>query len=80
MASAASLLKSKGYDVVWADYIAEEKKYSEFIDLVSKEKPDLIMMETNTPVVKQHWRIADDLKEKFPETIVLRVLSGKLPL
>ena len=60
--SAASLLKSKGYDVVWADYIAEEKKYSDFIELVKKEKPDVIVMETKTPVVKQHWKIINDLK------------------
>ena len=72
-ASAASLLKSKGHEVVWADYIAEEKKYSEFINLVSKENPDLIMMETKTPVVKQHWKIIDDLKSKFPRIFLVLV-------
>lgn len=72
-ANAASLLKSKGHDVIWADYIAEEKKFVDFIDLVSKEKPDVIMMETKTPVVKQHWKIIDDLKEKFPKVILVLV-------
>ncbi|MCX5776127.1 MAG: radical SAM protein [Candidatus Firestonebacteria bacterium] len=72
-AGAASLLKSKGYEVIWADHIAEEKKYSEFIDLVSKEKPDVIMLETKTPVVKQHWKIIDDLKAKFPRIFLVLV-------
>ena len=72
-ASAASLLKSKGYEVIWADYIAEEKRYNDFIDLITKEKPDLIMMETKTPVVKQHWKIVDDLKTKFPEIVLVLV-------
>jgi hypothetical protein len=31
-AYAATLLKSKGYDVSWDDYIAEEKSYREYID------------------------------------------------
>ena len=72
-AFAASLLKSKGYDVVWADHIAEEKKYSEFLELVKNEKPDVIMMETKTPVIKQHWRIVDDLKSRFPQIVLVLV-------
>ena len=59
---AASLMKAKGFDVIWADYIAEEKTYKEFKELVEREKPDVVLMETKTPVVKRHWQITDDLK------------------
>lgn len=61
-ASAASILKAKSYDVVWIDGIAENLKYAEFINIVRAEKPDVIAMETKTPVVHRHWRIVRDLK------------------
>ncbi|MFA5866573.1 MAG: radical SAM protein [Actinomycetota bacterium] len=61
-ATAATLLKSKGYDVVWADGIAEGLTYSRFVDMVRQENPDIIAIETKTPVVKKHWRIVDEFK------------------
>jgi len=30
------------------------------------EGPDLILMETKTPVIKRHWRIIEELKEELP--------------
>ena len=63
-ACAATLLKNAGYDVIWYDGIAEKKTYKEFLDFIAKENPDLIMMETKTPVVKQHWKIINELKIK----------------
>ncbi len=62
-ASAATLLKENGYEVVWSDGIAEDWTYEEFLEHVRQEKPDLIAMETKTPVVKQHWHIISDLKQ-----------------
>lgn len=61
-ATAASLLKDKGYDVVWMDAIAEELSYDEFLKAMKQEEPDIIAIETKTPVVKRHWKIIDDLK------------------
>lgn len=61
-AQAATLLKQAGYEVIWLDCIAEGIAYSRFIEIVRKEKPDLIAFETKTPVVKQHWKIINDLK------------------
>ena len=61
-ASAATLLKQAGYSVVWLDAIAEGISYDKFIEIIKQEKPDLIAFETKTPVVKQHWKIIDDLK------------------
>jgi len=74
-ASAATLLKQNGYEVIWNDCIAEGWSYRQFLDFVEQEKPDLIVMETKTPVVKQHWKIIDDLKsvaaDDWSLTIVL---------
>ncbi|MCX5715322.1 MAG: radical SAM protein [Candidatus Omnitrophica bacterium] len=61
-ASAATLLKEAGFDVIWNDCIAQGWTYKRFLDFIKQEKPDLIAFETKTPVVKQHWRIIDDLK------------------
>lgn len=58
----ATMLKEDGFDVVWDDSIAEGVAYSAWLEKVRKEKPDLIIFETKTPVVKRHWRIINDLK------------------
>ncbi len=74
-ASAATLLKQNGYEIVWNDCIAEGWTYKQFLDFVKEEKPDLIAMETKTPVIKQHWKIISDLKslaaDNWPLTTVL---------
>ncbi|HLB60859.1 MAG TPA: cobalamin B12-binding domain-containing protein, partial [Patescibacteria group bacterium] len=64
-AYAATALKKNGYDVYWLDYVAERKSYQELVDTIRREQIDLIAMETKTPVVKQHWRIINDLKRQF---------------
>ncbi|MBU1086402.1 MAG: radical SAM protein [Candidatus Omnitrophica bacterium] len=61
-AQAASLLKREGFDVIWNDCIAMDWEYQQFIDFIKNEKPDLIAMETKTPVVKEHWKIINDIK------------------
>ena len=66
-AYAASLLKEKGYEVFWDDAIAEELNYSEWLERIIQEKPDIIAIETKTPVVEMHWKIINDLKEKSLE-------------
>ncbi|MBI4845872.1 MAG: radical SAM protein [Candidatus Omnitrophica bacterium] len=62
-AQAASLLEREGFEVIWNDCIAQGWTYEQFIDFVKKEKPDVIAMETKTPVVKEHWKIINDLKK-----------------
>ncbi len=67
LGSAATLLKEKGHEVIWLDCVAENVSYEEFIRAIENEKPELFAFETKTPVIKQHWKIIDELKEKFPE-------------
>ncbi|MBN1914091.1 MAG: radical SAM protein [Candidatus Omnitrophica bacterium] len=61
-ATAATMLKQAGHDVLWLDCIAEDIPYEKFISIIKEEKPDLIAFETKTPVVKQHWKIIDNIK------------------
>ena len=74
VATAATMLARRGHDVLWADGVAEEWSYAEFRARVERERPDLLVIETKTPVVKQHWRIIADVKAIVPETKV--VLMG----
>ncbi len=67
LGSAATLLKKEGYEISWIDAVAENISPDRFIEKFEREKPDLFIFETKTPVIKQHWRIINRLKEKFPE-------------
>ena len=73
-AYAASYLKSIGYEVFWDDSIAEELTSAQWMERLVREKPDLIAIESKTPVIKRHWRIVDDLKSRLPAARV--VLMG----
>jgi len=63
-AIAATLLKKVGFDVIWNDCIAQGWDEKQFLDFISQENPDIIAIETKTPVIKQHWKIIDKLKEQ----------------
>lgn len=63
-AYAATLLAKNGYEVFWDDGIAENLSYEQWQQRLSKEKPDLVAMETKTPVVKRHWKIIQEIKNK----------------
>lgn len=68
-ATAATLLKQAGFEVIWNDCIAQGWTYPQFLSFIRQEKPDLIAFETKTPVVKQHWKIINDIKGLFPQGI-----------
>lgn len=72
-AYAASLLKAKGFNVVWNDAIAEEWSYSKFVDYYKNSNFDLVMLESKTPVIKMHWEIIKELKQIKPETLIVLV-------
>jgi anaerobic magnesium-protoporphyrin IX monomethyl ester cyclase len=72
-AYAATLLANAGYDVIWDDGIAEERAYSQWLTNLEHIKPDVIMIETKTPVVKKHWAIIDDVKTAAPASKVVLV-------
>ncbi len=61
-AAAATLLHRHNYQVIWNDAIALGWKYNKFLEFISLERPDIIVMETKTPVVSEHWRITKELK------------------
>jgi radical SAM superfamily enzyme YgiQ (UPF0313 family) len=62
-ATAATMLKQAGFEVIWNDSLAKGWNYAQFLEFIKKEQPDLVAFETKTPVVKQHWKIINDIKE-----------------
>ena len=72
-AQAATILKKK-VDVIWDDGNAKLKNYNNwFNDLVNK-KPDVIVLESTTPVMKFIWKTINDLKKKLPNSLI--ILTG----
>ena len=53
-ATAATMLKAAGHDVLWLDGIAEELSTEEFDRRLADFRPDYVVLETKTPVVKRH--------------------------
>jgi radical SAM superfamily enzyme YgiQ (UPF0313 family) len=78
-AQAATLLKQVGHQVIWNDCIAQGWTYPQFLDFIRKEKPDLIAFETKTPVVKQHWKIINDIKGLSPQIANPKETKGTVP-
>jgi len=70
-AYAATLLKTKGYDVIWSDGISEEWTVEEFKKHFMQEKPDVIAIESKTPTIKRYWKWIDELKAMLPSTQIV---------
>jgi len=62
-AYAATLLKENGFEVILDDAIAEGLTYAQWLERIKREQPDVVAIETKTPVIKRHWKIIDDLKK-----------------
>lgn len=70
---AASLLKEHGYSVMWDDGIAEELSVEDWQKRLKKFKPNMVVFESKTPVIKRHWKIVDEVKKMLPESIVVLI-------
>src|SRR5680860_109448 len=69
----ATLLQKNGEEVIWDDGIAEGLSYKAWQERLLTTKPDLLVLETKTPVIKRHWQIINELKNivDWPLKIVL---------
>jgi radical SAM superfamily enzyme YgiQ (UPF0313 family) len=70
-AQAATLLSQNGYQVFWDDAIAQNLTYQQWLSRIINQKPDLIALETKTPVIKKHWRIIDTIKNRLPKATII---------
>lgn len=67
-ASAATILDKEGFEVIWNDCIAEGLDSKEFYAIVEREQPDIIALESKTPVIRQHWDIIREIKRVSSRT------------
>jgi len=72
-AYAASNAQAHGYKVKWMDGIAEEQTYEQWLKELKAWKPNVLMVETKSPIVKKHWEIAKNLKKEIPNLILVWV-------
>jgi anaerobic magnesium-protoporphyrin IX monomethyl ester cyclase len=73
-AQAATWLRDLGHEVLWDDGSAQLKTYDQwFADLV-QWKPEMVVFESTTPVMKFYWRQVDRLREALPNCIL--VMTG----
>lgn len=72
-AYAASNLKYHGYETIWMDGVALRQTYEQFMEKLAEEKPNVLLVETKSPVIKHHWETIKDLKARFPEMILVWV-------
>ena len=75
-ATAATMLKKVGHEVAWLDGIAEEWTPEKFQAELDKFGPELVVLETKTPVVKRHWKWIADYKASQAGRSVKTVLVG----
>ncbi len=70
-ATAATMLKDAGCEVLFLDGIAAELSEEEFNRRLEAFAPDCVVIETKTPVVKRHWRWIADFKKRLSAATVL---------
>lgn len=73
-AQAATWLKNDGHHVLWDDGNAQLKKYETWISDLTKWKPEVVIFESTTPVMKFYWKTINHLKQLLPSCII--ILTG----
>jgi anaerobic magnesium-protoporphyrin IX monomethyl ester cyclase len=70
-AQAASWLNEKGFEVLWDDGNAQLKSFDNWLSDLIKEKPDIVVFESTTPVMEFYWDLTKRIKLSLPETIII---------
>jgi radical SAM superfamily enzyme YgiQ (UPF0313 family) len=70
---AATQAARAGHEVAWLDGIASEWTPETFEERLDGFAPDVVMLETKTPVVSRHWAYIRALKARWPGVTVVLV-------
>ncbi len=68
---AATWLRNLGYDIYWDDGNSQLKNFEEWYEDLLKEKPDIVIFESTTPVMKFYWWLVDKLKSDLHHCVVI---------
>ena len=72
-ATAATMLKRAGHEVAWLDGIAQEWSPEKFLAELDGFAPEVVVLETKTPVVKRHWKWIAEYKAVHADVKVVIV-------
>src|SRR5258706_2376520 len=70
-AQAATWLKQMGFQVRWDDGNSQLKTFDAWYKGLVRFKPDIVVFESTTPVMKFYWKLTNQLKKDLPKTIVI---------
>ena len=70
-AYAATMLSALGHEVWWIDGPAMGYDYNSYMTAIGKIRPDLMIFEAKTPVIKRLWEVINDIKEVLPNTKII---------
>lgn len=70
-AQAATWLRDEGHEVFWDDGNASLKSYQEWLDDLIAWAPEVVVLESTTPVMKFYWNVINLLKDRLPDAIVM---------
>jgi anaerobic magnesium-protoporphyrin IX monomethyl ester cyclase len=73
-AQAATSVRDLGHTVLWDDGNAQLKSYEEWLEGLVAWKPDVIVFESTTPVMKFYWGASREIKALIPSTTI--VMTG----
>ena len=73
MASAATMLKKEGHEILWADGEAEGQSWEEYLGILKKFRPDIVAWEVKTPSVKKTWLRVKQLTDAIPSAVSVLV-------
>lgn len=72
-ASAATLLRQAGYSVFWLDGIAQKKTLPQWMGMLKRIRPTMLIIETKTPVIQTHWEQMRRIKQILPRIKIVLV-------
>lgn len=70
-ATAATMIKNSGYDVLFIDAIARNMNMKDWFKYIDSNTPELLFFEVKTPIIYKAWQIINELKQKYPSMIVV---------
>ena len=73
MASAATLLNEQGYQVLFLDGINRRQSPEEFHRILSQFQPDVVVLESKAPMIREHWLYLSQLKSFLPQFVSVLV-------
>lgn len=73
-AQAATSVRNLGHEVLWDDGNAQLKSFEEWLTDLVAWKPDVIVFESTTPVMKFYWKTSNQIKKLLPSVTI--VMTG----